>query len=406
MSGKKLRNDPGFAIYMQELTAVPRLSREEETELALQAVRARRGFHRTVLASGWAWPLALRVARGIRRGKRGFGRSLRGVGDPAAARREALRQMPGLMATLSQSAAETRRTFVALCEASTDARDVARRDGARRAHFAARRRTVRCFEQLRLRTRVVREILFSLEKLVAAARGRADEAAGNSARSSKPTRSKGRAFSQGLEPIARLERRCRQAHERLSAYRLATRKLASANLPLVISIARDYRYAGASFSDLVQDGNTGLMRAAEKFDPRHGAPFAPYAAAWVRQAINARAGRQARREARVISIDAENPNEPGRTIANRLSDPSALHPVDAIMQSALRERLDQLLQTLSDRERQVLRQRFGLEGRRQSYQQIAVRMRITYQRVRQIERGALAKLRVLPKVRLLKEFAP
>jgi RNA polymerase primary sigma factor len=407
MPRSALRSDPALDIYLRQISAIPLLTREQEQILARKIVRARRAFRRVVLASGVAWPLALRVARQVSEGKRGFILALHAKSNTPDARRDALQQLPAAIENIVGAAARCRESFVATRRAAAPAA----RDAARRALALGRRRTVRAIERLRLRMRHVRAMLAAMERIAAFARAACDELnrAGSAlapAARRRLVRRRRRPLARGLESTARLERRCRQARERLAEYRKAAGELTSANLRLVVSIARRYSYHGVSLSDLIQEGNAGLMRAAETFDPRRGFAFSSYAVWRVRNAIKMATDKLLCRLPLNISIDVPATELDDRPRANAIADPRAVDPVEAATHAALKERLDAVLRTLTEREREIVRWRFGLaNGSPESLKDLAVRFNLSHERVRLLVLNALAKLRVPRRAGRLEEFA-
>ncbi|HEY7974366.1 MAG TPA: sigma-70 family RNA polymerase sigma factor [Ktedonobacterales bacterium] len=225
----------------------------------------------------------------------------------------------------------------------------------------------------------------------------------------------------------------------------ARRRLIEANLRLVISIARRYTNSGVPLIDLIQEGNLGLMRAAEKFDWRRGTHFGTYATWWIRQAISRAAGEQSRlihlpehvstrlRKVRRVAsqLSQENGGDPlpeqiaeasGLAIAevddllhiteqpvsldtpadadNRmalsdtLEDPGVQAPADIASQHLLGEELHRALSQLTPRERSVVILRYGIgDGRSRTLLEVGKELGISRERVRQLEMVALAKLR-------------
>jgi RNA polymerase primary sigma factor len=368
-------------------------------------------------------------------------------------------RMPHNLRTLEHLMEQNQEDFAHLIDTSTSD-DEKRR--LRRVLRVRRRKAVTLVEELSIRTQKVQPLMKKLEQMSA----RMDELEqqiellkdNRSAREDRANAEKELHDYMLLtmeEPFT-LRKRVEVMRKRFIEYEQAKKELSGGNLRLVVSIAKKYRNRGLSFLDLIQEGNTGLMRAVDKYEYRRGYKFSTYATWWIRQAITRAIADQARtiripvhmietmsklrnvskkllqemgREptieetARAANISVEetrrvlkisrHPISLDRPVGESedsyfgefIEDDAAESPVQAATQEMLKDKIDQVLKTLTYREREIIKLRYGLgDGYTYTLEEVGRIFKVTRERVRQIEAKAVRKLQHPVRSRQLEGF--
>lgn len=440
--------DP-IRVYLTQMSRIPMLSRDEEIRLAMRIDIARKRFRARLFESAPPVREAIGILQAVRAGEISFDRNLTGEADVDVPKSEVLNRIPRVLS-------EIRRNLAAMDE--TWERLQVRRPAKQRAHLQGRlrqlrRRNVELLEDMNIQPRRSKPMLERLEKMV----DRLDELAAREGVLQDAARAEAaRILGQVHMTHEELRRSAREIRERFEEYEHSKGLLSGANLRLVISIAKKYRERGVTFLDLIQEGNLGLMRAVEKYDYRRGYKFSTYATWWVRQAVTRAIADQSRTIRIPIHMTealtrvraatknltqrfgrGPTPSEIAREV--RLPQPEVEHlvhmahapssldvsfgekgdvslgdlvpsageesPVSAATRNLLRDRLEDVLHTLTPREREILKLHFGLgTGHPYTLEDIGRIFGITRERVRQIESEAFRKLQHPLRSRLLSGF--
>ena len=432
-----------LGLYLQQMGSIPLLNRSQELELTQRLDATKRRFRHAAL---WNWGSIAQVIATFERIQAGdliLERTidvLPGLGVTVEAVRERIPHHLRALKKLQHDAAEDFRN-------AHKGRSNAARLQARVALGRRLKKAVKLAEELSPRTELVEVWAKTLES-------RASHAHKLEARDEvEELRTLLTSLQTTTEELTGL---ARVLHKRRVRYQRARRELAEANLRLVVSIAKRYRGRGLPFADLIQEGNSGLMRAVDKFDFRLGFKFGTYATWWVRQGVTralsdlsrmvrvpchhvsllssldrvagelmAQLGREATteevgaalgitpEEVRSLRIAARQPaslEEPvGDDDEQSLQDFLSVadeSPALVMDRNLLKERIAEVLRCLSPRDREVLELRFGLkDGRARTLDEISQHFGITRERIRQIENRGLSRLRQPDQSDRLVQFA-
>ncbi len=451
--------DDALGLYLRQMGAIPLLTRSQELALAKQLELRRRRYRYAALSCWRTLAKVVDTFDRVLKGQLALDPTIDVVNTLGLSRENILRRMPANVRTLKQVIARADEDFANLQRATSNAA----RNRIRRELWRKLKKARKLAEELSPRIDLLDHWTDELHDLLAQMNVLADqiEAGGNSA-ADRERRTKATKQLRELTRDARCER---EPLERLVAvlehrrrlYQKARRELAEGNLRLVVSIAKRYRSRGLPFSDLIQEGNRGLMRAVDKYEHRLNYKFGTYATWWIRQGITRALADHARtirvpchqvgtlaavervrgqlsiqqgreptveeiaavlgvtpeetQSLRTVSRHPVSLHEPlggdgERALEDFLDDPDATNPGRAVDQHLLRERIGEVLRSLTPREREVIELRFGLrDGQPRTLEEVARTYGITRERIRQIEARGLLKLRQPLRSQRLAEFA-
>jgi RNA polymerase primary sigma factor len=457
------RIDDPVRMYLTQMGEIPLLTREQEISLAKKIEITRKIFRSKVLESDYCQQQALEMLEQVREGALPFDRTMKiSTAEDMADKQTVGDRIPSHLATVRSMLDRNRVDWLA-CR---DCRAKREREAIQTKLRRRRRRAVKLLEEVTLRTSRISPLMKRLASISAKMTELAEHI-----RELESRRKTGREAGEDLEV-------CRQEldgleelvledadslYERIVAirkihnrYEDAKRKLSGGNLRLVVSIAKKYRNRGLSFLDIIQEGNTGLMRAVDKYEYRRGFKFSTYATWWIRQAItraiadHARTIRipvhmietmsrlrniqkslmqqhgreptmeeiaevaemtvaETRRVMKIsrhpISLDRPVGESEDSYFGDFIEDERADNPVDSATTEMLKDKIEQVLKTLTYREREIIKLRYGIgDGYTYTLEEVGRIFKVTRERVRQVEAKAIRKLQHPVRSRKLEGF--
>ena len=444
------RIDDPVRMYLTQMGEISLLTRAEEIRLAKKIETTRMIFRRKVLENDYTISAAVEILELVAEGNLPFDRTMKiSTAEEDAKEKIALR-IPENLKTIHKLLGLNREDWETLDQpgrkTKTFVREVQDRIKARRRKMAT------LIEELSLRTSKIQPLMKKLRSICQ----KMTELLRQSAEADKtPDRFDPEDVMVMREELGGLRSLVLEEPENLQAhvgrikmvfdeYEQAKRDLSAGNLRLVVSIAKKYRNRGLSFLDIIQEGNTGLMRAVDKYEYKRGYKFSTYATWWIRQAITRAIADHARtirvpvhmietmsrlrniaknllqelgREATVeeIALIAEMPVSETRRVmkisrhpisldrpvgesedsyfGDFIEDESVERPADTATQDMLRQRIEQVLKTLTYREREIIKLRYGIgDGYTYTLEEVGRIFKVTRERVRQVEAKAIRKL--------------
>jgi RNA polymerase primary sigma factor len=442
----KLSDDP-IRLYLGQMAEIPLLSREEEISLAKKIEVTRKRFRRMVLGCDYALRATVETLKQVYAGELPFDRTIKVSLTERLTKEQILARMPHNLKTLEALMAMQQQDFKQMIRKSLPD---AERAAIRQRFLRRRRKCLQLVEELSLRTRRVQPLMREMEQLAAKMekiRTRLQNLSHSPALAGERSKLKRELHDLMVltqESPKSLRQRCNMMRRQFNDYEAVKRQLSSGNLRLVVSIAKKYRNRGLTFLDLIQEGNTGLMRAVDKYEYRRGFKFSTYATWWIRQAITRAIADQARtiripvhmidvlsklrniqkrmlqefgREATTeeiatqidlpieevrrvldigrhpVSLDRPVGETEDSSFGEFLEDHNSDNPVRTANNGILRDKIETLLKTLTFREREIIRLRYGLgDGYTYTLEEVGRIFKVTRERVRQIEAKAVKKL--------------
>jgi RNA polymerase primary sigma factor len=460
--GSKRIDDP-IRMYLTQMGTIPLLTREEEIRLAKKIETTRMIFRRKVLESDYAAGEAVKILKDVHAQKLPFDRTMRISTAEPHAKQKIEQRIPANLPTIERLLKLNLQAWEQLEAGGVSA---TQRAQLQREIALRRRRIGTLLEECCLRTgRIIplyRKLLGIISKMREMQRNLQKAEKHPDRYDPEDVYVMQEEFdglrNLVLEPMDEFERRMRDIQRVFGEYEQAKRDLSGGNLRLVVSIAKKYRNRGLPFLDIIQEGNTGLMRAVDKYEYKRGYKFSTYATWWIRQAITRAIADHARtirvpvhmietmsklrniqkallqelgREPTIeeIAIKAKMPIEETRRVMKISRHPISLDrpvgesedshfgdfiederqasPSDSATSEMLRQRINDVLKTLTYREREILKLRYGIgDGYTYTLEEVGRIFKVTRERVRQVESKAIRKLQHPVRRQRLASFLP
>ncbi len=452
------RIDDPIRMYLTQMGEIPLLNRKLEIALAKKIELARMAFRRKMLESHYCSKNAVNILLQVQDGTLSFDRTMKISTAENLVRAVIKKRLPRNIQTVNKLLKNIETLFKKYLQVHSPDEY---KSMSKRMH-RNKRKIATLLEELSLRTSRIQPMknklygisqkMHQLEKTIAEGPNRDYSAEDIEAVKQE---------LQGLQELVmetpkQLDKRLRTIDRVFSKYEETKRTLSSANLRLVVSIAKKYRNRGLSFLDIIQEGNTGLMRAVDKYEYRRGYKFSTYATWWIRQAITraiadhartiripvhmietmsrlratskillqklgrqptveeiaSEAGMSMEETRRVLKI-SKHPISLDRPIGESedsyfgdfIEDDEVDSPVVSAAQEMLKERIDSVLKTLSYREREIIKLRYGIgDGYTYTLEEVGRIFKVTRERVRQVEAKAIRKMQHPVRARKLAGF--